>query len=84
MCVCGGGGTRRIGQWAKAAISVAFVGRDGVYHDDLHCIKRYKVRTRAMHRPFVVQWGVSRLCVDPHRPFVARWGQADAVCVCAW
>lgn len=28
---------------ARRAISVTFVGRDGVFHDDLHCIKRYSL-----------------------------------------
>lgn len=35
-----------VDDWAQAArkvISVTFVGRDGVFHDDLHCIKRYSL-----------------------------------------
>ena len=30
-------------QAARKVISVTFVGRDGVFHDDLHCIKRYSL-----------------------------------------
>ena len=28
---------------ARKNITVTFVGRDGVFHDDLHCIKRYSL-----------------------------------------